>query len=122
MSYLERRVRYLLDELRAGHLILPASPESDDLKQAIQELRTVRQRPDGHIDLSSCSDRVRSLARMFYMLRGLPEGPEHPAGPAPSPEPIHDTVTRQRELFALFDEFFRRATGLPPEKFAELGH
>ena len=124
VPYLERRIEKLLSDYKAGRLVLRA----DDADLA-SDLSAIVIDQHGRIDLATCSQRVRSLARSYFGVSALIDssrtaegaGPAVPTGTeptqaAPNAKALADA---QREYFAHLNDVFIAFTGSTPEKFAE---
>src|SRR5262245_8664539 len=68
MPYLHRRIAHLGEMLRNGRLHLPDTAE---MARTVAELKQIQRDSMGRPDLTTCSPRVRSLARMMYRMRDM---------------------------------------------------
>lgn len=119
MPYLERRIEKLLADSKAGKLFLRA-----DDKELLADLEAIVVDERGRIDLSTCSDRVRSVARSYWNVSAHADkqrAPETAAASAqadPAPD-ANALANAHREYFAHLDEVFIAFTGSTPQKFAD---
>lgn len=120
MPYLERRIEKLLSDYKAAKLIFRA-----DSTELLADLDAIVVDERGRLDLSTCSDRVRSYARAYWGISGFVEEQHQVAQPPAAPRPAVQPVTAKaladahREYFAHLDEVFIAFTGSTPEKFAD---
>ena len=119
MGYLQRRISFLINQLKQGNVKFAEELLTTETGLQLQEeLSAIRILPDGNIDLSSCSRLVRSTARTLYALKPTEDEQKIVKNRAELPSP--DSISKaMRDYFQLLEDFFVEATGIKPEKFAQ---
>ncbi len=119
MSYLKRRISFLIEQFENKSLLLPDDfVQTENGKQLVEDLAAIKKLPDGTVDISSCTPLVRVVAKSIYSFdRMLDREKETPQAPTRSitPELIAQSM---KDYFQLLDNFFLEATGTPANKFA----
>jgi hypothetical protein len=73
MTYLQRRVAFLVKELENGNIgLIEDLLPTDAGQQLLEDLQQIQRYSDGTIDLSSCSSLVRSTASSVHALSQMP--------------------------------------------------
>lgn len=117
MTYLSRRIEHLIERLHEGKISFTSEfASSDNGRELIEDLKKVQILDDGTIDLSTCTQRVRTVAKTLFAL-------EH--YDFVSDKSFHndahidlDIVSRvTKEYFQLLENFFVEATGVKPKDF-----
>lgn len=120
MPFLRTRLERLLGDLKSGKTVL-----ADEVLRGLQpDLYRVGYLPDGTLDLETCSPRLRSVARAYYLAAAHVDDGGEASGPVVAPpQPIDSTRVRDlnRTLFAHYSEVFRSFTGCLPENFVPEG-
>lgn len=118
-SYLQRRVEHLASLMDEGKLhFVEETLGRDRIDEISNDLAKVRRGSDGRIDLTSCSPAVRSLARALYTISKSDTSQDSAsAQSAQAPEGDLDPVSTQREIFRLYEELAREASGSRPNRF-----
>ncbi len=119
MSYLQRRIEFLLEKIRDGSLLFdPVFSSGDSGKQLIHEIAQIARLADGSIDLSSCSPAVRAVAKaVFYLNRNPSDNPHRPAPTSPASISVDQVSNAMREYFQVLEDFFIQVTGSRAEQF-----
>jgi len=122
MSYLRRRIEFLVDLIENNKLILGEEfLYSDNGKQLLNDLSSIKKLSDGSIDISSCSPLVRSVARSTYNLNRISISDEADRNFESIKKPTHpDEISKLMKIyFQLLEEFFIEATGTTSEMFSK---
>ena len=72
MSYLQRRVAFLIeqfenDTLKLGEEFL----QTENGKDFVEDIKKIKSLPDGTVDLNTCSDLVRSISKGVYLFKRM---------------------------------------------------
>jgi hypothetical protein len=120
MSYLQRRVSFLIekfenDTLKLGEEFL----QTENGKDLVEDLKKIKRLPDGTVDLSTCSDPVRSISKGVYLFNRMTD--QEPANSqvqtkSMSPDQISQSM---KDYFRMLEEFFLNVTGTSVDKFAD---
>ena len=118
-GYLQRRIDFLFDEIEKGSVNLTKGlAEGDAGKQLIRDLREVKRREDGSVDVSSCSPLVRVVAKALFSLSHYDSVRAKEPAPKQVPEISADQVSSlMKEYFQLVEDFFVEVTGKHAEEF-----
>jgi hypothetical protein len=117
MTYLSRRIEHLIKRLREGKISLSSEfALSDNGQKLIEDLEKVQQLDDGTVDLSTCTQLVRTVAKTLFALEHCDFVSEKSFQ---NDVPVDlDTVSRiTKEYFQLLENFFVEATGVKPKDF-----
>lgn len=127
-TFLERRIEHLLELLREEKLVLDYNANVELRNELARDLYNLQRHPNGRINLATCTPLVRSTARSLYALKDVMHEEAEPAAD-PEPQTLDDYVAAevpsnpfdaQRELFAIYSEFFQRFTGKNATSFADV--
>jgi len=118
MSYLQRRIALLVNELEQGKLKLSEDILGSEVGvQLRNDLLSIQKLPNGEIDLSSCSSLVKSTAKTLYLVKRSTELEDQKEQNSTIVSP--DTISIvMKEYFQMLEDFFIDATGIKPDKFA----
>lgn len=118
MSYLQRRVLFLFEQIESGNFrILREFAESDNGRQLMKDLSKVKRLENGEIDLASCSPLVRLTAKTAFFVKQNQEESHNRFKKSPSNNSIHAIKKITKSYFELLDNFFIEATGKSADSF-----
>jgi len=118
MAYLHRRIEHLLKLFREGKLYFSHDAEKEEVRFLIEDIRKIKRKQKGEIDLSTCSSRARSFAKVLYLIEELRTKEKIAPIESSSKDPVSDIYKIQNEFFDIIDDFFKRATGKDVKDFA----
>ncbi|MBW1938615.1 MAG: hypothetical protein JRI67_07610 [Deltaproteobacteria bacterium] len=118
MSYLQRRVTFLFDQFENKKISFAEEfYQTGSGKQLIGDLKKLRRLPDGTVDLSTCTELVRSIAKALYLLKSMPgqdKAKSENRTQRITPESISLSM---KEYFQMLEDFFLDVTGTSVNKF-----
>lgn len=92
MPYLQRRIEKLLSDFKSGKLILRA-----DNTELPADLDAVVVDERGQLDLSTCSERVRSYARAYWGISSFADQERQAEQSPAAPKPAAQSVTAKAQ-------------------------
>jgi hypothetical protein len=120
MGLLRTQLLLLKERFDQGKIVfLQEFINSESGKNLISDLEKVSLLPNGEIDLETCSNRVRSFARMVYLQGEEPSAPSVEEVQV-SQIPPSTVSSLMKEYFDLLDSFFQECAGFKAEKFAAI--